>query len=263
MHTHRPARALPSLLIAALLPLAMGAEGDGCAANHQTPAPDVSGTWAIAYDDTLDIRIDIGGAVYTETVGPDGGTVTIEHQGHPLRFDLDCARPEILCPSEAWPETVSISQPEPQYPHRMRVLLPQQRCDGALVAPAPEECGPGTLNPDCEQVCDGEIHVDEVPAFGSIGASGDSFRLLLGAGIATNGLNCALLGWSVADAELETEGAAGDGTWEATAMHAGLVTVGYAGGCLWAGDPDMDGELEALVLGASVELLTGFTGARL
>jgi len=43
----------------------------------------------------------------------------------------------------------------------------------------------------------------------------------------------------------------------------GLVTVGYGGGCLWAGDPNMDGELEALVVGASVTFTTGFSGARL
>ena len=28
---------------------------------------------------------------------------------------------------------------------------------------------------------------------------------------------------------------------------------------LWAGDPDMDGDLEALVLGASIKFTTGFT----
>ncbi len=45
-------------------------------------------------------------------------------------------------------------------------------------------------------------------------------------------------------------------------MDAGLVSVGFAGGCLWAGDPDMDGDLEALLVGASVKFTTGFTGQR-
>ncbi|MCP4447764.1 MAG: hypothetical protein GY811_20865 [Myxococcales bacterium] len=42
----------------------------------------------------------------------------------------------------------------------------------------------------------------------------------------------------------------------------GLVTVGYGGACPWVGDPDMDGDLETLLLGASVEFRTGFTGER-
>src|SRR5688572_3056356 len=143
----------------------------------------------------------------------------------------------------------------------MIFTLPTQSCDGALRAPSDDECGAGTLNPDCESVCDGDIRIRETERFGVIGEDGDSFRLYLGAGIATNGINCALLGWSVADAELQTEGRDTEG-WEATSMSNGLVTVGYAGGCLWIGDPDMDQELEALVIGASVEFTTGFTATR-
>jgi hypothetical protein len=81
--------------------------------------------------------------------------------------------------------------------------------------------------------------------------------------VATNGINCALLGVSLADADLVSEGTAAGGDWIATGMDAGLVTVGYAGGCLWAGDPDMNGELEALLIGAGVTFRTGFTGTRL
>ncbi len=50
--------------------------------------------------------------------------------------------------------------------------------------------------------------------------------------------------------------------WSAVAMDAGLVTIGYAGGCLWAGDPNMDGQLEALVASASIKFTTGFTADR-
>ena len=78
----------------------------------------------------------------------------------------------------------------------------------------------------------------------------------------TNGINCALLGVSLADANLVNSGSAATDDWVAEQMVGGLVTVGYAGGCLWAGDPNMDGNLEALVLGASVEFTTGFTGER-
>jgi hypothetical protein len=255
-------RSLAAALIAALPALA-GAEGDGCAANSTSPAPEVSGEWAIAYDNQLDVEIRIGGAVYNETLPETGGSFVIVHDGLELAFDLDCSRPEIVCPSEAWPETVTVEQRNAELRHQMIVTLPTQRCDGALRTPDAGECGPGTNNPDCEQVCEGPVSVSSTERFGVIGETGETFRLFLGAGIATNGFNCALLAFSLADADLISEGEPGDRDWTAVEMAAGLVTVGYAGGCLWAGDPDMDGELEALLAGASVTFQTGFTGDRL
>jgi hypothetical protein len=245
------------------LPLLLGAKGDGCAANSKSDAPDVTGYWDIEYDDTLGVRIVIGGAVYQEDLGAAGGSFTIDHEGQPITFDLDCDRPEVLCPSEAWPTEVLAEQRNEQFEHRMIVTLPTQSCNGQLVEPADSECGAGTLNEECDMVCDGTITVNEVERFGVIGETGETFRLFLGAGVATNGINCALLAASVADADLVTTGDADSGNWQAESMDAGLVTIGYAGGCLWAGDPDMDGELEALVLGASVVFRTGFTGERL
>ena len=87
--------------------------------------------------------------------------------------------------------------------------------------------------------------------------------LFLGAGVATNGFNCALLAVSVADADLITVGGPDEESWEAEEMAAGLVTVAYAGGCLFAGNIDSDPALEALVIGASIKFTTGFTGTRL
>lgn len=252
-----------SLALVIAMPLLVGARGDGCAANSRTPAPDLEGSWEIVYDDMLDVEIRIGGSVYQESIGAAGGVIEIVHDGQPLSFDLDCERPEILCPSEAWPESVSITQRNAQFEHRMIVELPTQRCAGTLVDADPAECGPDTFNPECDQVCDGDVVTESSERFGVIGEDGESFRLYLGAGIATNGLNCALLGVSLADADLVNSGARGAADWRSESMAAGLVTVGYAGGCLWAGDPDMDAELEALLLGASVKFTTGFTGARL
>jgi len=243
-------------------PLLGGAKGDGCASNSESPAPDVSGTWNIEYDDSLAVEIVVGGSVYEETVGAAGGIIEITHDGVPLTFNLDCELPEIVCPSEAWPAAVEVEQRNEQFEHRMIVTLPQQVCDGTLVAPEPEKCGPDTLNPDCERVCDGDVSTVQRERFGVIGEDGESFRLYLGAGIATNGFNCALLGISLADATLINSGDPDDDTWRSDAMESGLVTVGYAGGCLWAGDPDMDSQLEALLIGASVKFTTGFTGQR-
>jgi hypothetical protein len=241
------------------LPFAMGAQGDGCAAGSKSPAPDVRGTWDVTYDDTIGVEVKIGGAVYTAELGAAGGAVTINHQGKPYTFDLDCSRPDIVCPSEAWPGRVLVEQRDVDHQHQMIVNLPSAQCSGALTKPAPGMCGTGTNNPNCDLVCGGNVTVKTAEAFGVIGEAGESFRLFLGGGIVTNGLNCAMLGYSVADADLVTTGAKGD-DWEATAMRAGLVTIGYAGACVFAGTHN--GETDAVLVGAEVKFTTGFTGTK-
>lgn len=236
---------------------------DGCRAVSSTsPAPDVEGRWAVTYGSTFDVDVAIGGAHYAATVPETGGMVHVEHGGAGFDFEIDCARPEVVCPTEVWPDSVSIDQRDATYQHRMWVTIPSQRCSVALRAPAAAECGEGTSNPDCDPVCDGEITTTEREAFGVIAEDGGSFELLLGGGAASNGVNCVLLGLSVAEADLVTEGRASSNDWRATAMENGEVRTGYAGGCLWAGDPDMDGELQALVLGASLTISVPFDAAR-
>lgn len=245
----------------------MGAGGDeqggqGCAALSESPAPDFAGTWQVDYADDLEIEITLGGAVYTAQLGPAGGTVEIEHEGQPLTFELDCDRPEVVCPSEVWPQTVEAEQRNERYPHQVIMLLPRQQCDGDLVAPAESACGEGTDNPDCDDVCEGEIVTEVREAFGVIDEEAENFELLLGGGIASNGINCALLGLSVARAEIESNNPQAPRGWQARALTNGEVVTGYSGGCLWAGDPNMDGELEALVLGAGVKITTTFEAQR-
>lgn len=251
-------RFLPAVLAFSALPLLGGAKGDGCAANSDSPAPDVEGTWDIAYDDTIGVEVKLGGSVYSTELGANGGAFTITHQGRSYPFNLDCARPEILCPSEAWPKQAVIEQRNVNKQHQMVVTLPQQQCMGSLTKPAAGTCGQGTSNPNCDLVCNGDIAIASRETFGVIGETGETFRLYLGGGIATNGINCALFGWSVADAELTSSGAAHSADWEAHSMDAGLVTVGYAGGCLWAGASG--DRTDALVVGAEVRFTTGFTG---
>ncbi len=251
--------AIRLLSITTALPLMMAAQGDGCAANSTSDAPDVSGVWNIEYDDRIGVEIKIGGAVYSEELGAAGGTITIDHAGKPYTFALDCARPDIVCPSEAWPSRVVIEQRNTAREHQMIVNLPSAECDGSLEKPEPADCGAGTSNPNCDLVCEGDVTVATRETFGVIGEAGNSFRLFLGAGIVTNGINCALLGYSVADADLITEDR-NTPDWTATAMERGLVTIGYSGGCLFAGT--LDSNDEALVVGAEVKFTTGFTGTR-
>lgn len=250
-----------STLASALLLGSVAAKGDGCAVASSSPAPDMAGTWAIDYADDIEIEINLGGSVYQEKVGPEGGTVTIQHAGVPISFDIDCAREDVLCPSEAWPTSVEVEQRESTREHQMVVTLPMQSCAGTLVAPDAASCGEGTLNPECEEICEGDTLIEEREVFGVIGEEGESFRLYLGAGVATNGFNCAALAWSVADADIVSDGEGTD-AWSATAMENGTVTLGYGGGCLWAGQADTDPEIEAAVLSASVTFTTSFTGKR-
>jgi hypothetical protein len=237
----------------------MGAQGDGCAANSTSPAPDVTGTWDITYDDTIGIEVKIGEAHYTAELGAGGGAFTINHNGMPFTFNLDCARADVVCPSEAWPTRVLVEQRDINRQHQMIVNLPQASCMGPLTKPAVGTCGAGTSNPNCDLVCDGGITVKTEERFGVIGEQGESFRLYLGGGIVTNGINCAMLGYSVADADLENTGEAGM-SWESTKMNAGLVTVGFAGACLFAGT--MDNTNSALLVGAELKFTTGFTGIK-
>jgi hypothetical protein len=112
--------------------------------------------------------------------------------------------------------------------------LPAQECDGELREPAPSECGKGTDNPDCDDVCDGEMTTVERPVLGSISEDGEAFDVLLGAGVATNGINCGLLGVSIAKADLVTEET--EMSWTVEGMDNGEVIAAYSGACLWADD---------------------------
>ena len=101
-------------------------------------------------------------------------------------------------------------------------------------------------------------------AFGTIRDDEAGFDILLGGGVATNGVNCAMLSLSVATGELVTTGSAAAENWRATGIVNGRVTTGYAGGCLWAenvGTP-AEPDVRAVVIGAAVEFSTGYTGTR-
>lgn len=247
-------------------PLLMGAKSKGCAGEDntvfsRTDAPSMEGSWDVTYDDRLDVEITIGGSTYFEEIGAQGGVIEIDHDGQPFTFNVDCSLEEVVCPSEVWPGQVSFRQDDEDYPHRVWLQLPDQECSGELVDPDPSECGADTSNPDCDEVCDGEVVATTREAFGTIDEPGESWAVGLGVGLASNGVNCVLLGGSYAEGGLQTTGSAEDGDWEAVATSGDVVTH-YAGGCLWAGDVNADSETEALVLGAWVRFATGFSATK-
>ena len=251
-----------TLVTLSLLPFAFGFTNCGGALFSETEAPDMSGSWDIAYDDQVSVEIEIGGAAYTAALGVQGGSVTIDHDGQPFTFDVQCAREDVVCPSEVWLPQVELEQREARYPNRVWMPVERQVCDGEEVEPAADQCGEGTENPDCDAVCDGELVTQTVDAFGLISEPGDAFALLLGAGVASNGVNCAMLGLSVAEGELVTNRTAAEEPWTVEQVTNGQVSVGYSGACLWADDVDGDEQLEAVAIGAKLIVRTGFEATR-
>lgn len=263
---HRKAHLFSRLPLAAALlaaPLLMAAKGGSCApAAVGTDAPDISGAWALDWQDDLDVEIEIGGQVYHEKLGSKGGVIEITHDGKPLTFDLDCSRPDVVCPSEVWPAGVELEQRSGESARNVHVTIPVSKCQGELVDPEPGSCGAGTHNEACEQVCDGDVVQEKKEVLGRLNSAGDHLSVALGGGVATNGANCALLALSTAEIDVETAGSGEDGDWTAVSFPGAKVVTGFAGGCLWAGDTDGDGTLEGLALGAKVKLSTSFTGER-
>ncbi len=90
--------------------------GGGGGGNNSTPeARDVSGNYALRYDDQLKLRLDVGGAVREVTQQGYGGIVDFGTiNGQPTTLDLTtfCAKPEVRCPSEAFWAKVALTQPD-------------------------------------------------------------------------------------------------------------------------------------------------------
>jgi len=239
--------------------LLVGAEGGGCGAVSTSPAPDFAGTWNVSYADNYDVTIRLGGAVYTEEIDLAGGVITIDHDGQPLRFDLDCSLEAVVCPSEVLPMSVEMTQSNEDFPHQVYMTIPGTRCTSEPVDADPAECGEGTANPDCAPVCDGEVVVEDVRIFGVIDEPGERLDAVLGVGATSNGVNCALLSLSTLTAAINATGSAEGGDWYAQSVD-GQITTAYAGGCVWVAET-VDAELEAVAIGATIEITTDFSAS--
>jgi hypothetical protein len=260
--------------LVALSPFIMAAKSQGCAitdggggssggdvagGSSWVGTPDVRGQWALSWQDDLEVAITIGGTSYTETLGPQGGLVTIHHNGQPFSFDLDCSRDVVVCPSEVWPDSVTFDQDLSFLPRNVYVTIPSHDCDGELVDVDPAECGPEAES--C-QLCDGNTTLSETETIGRISFDNERLAVFLDGGLATSGVTCALLGLSVATADLETTDP-DSGDYRGVALTNGRVITGFGGGCMWVADPDADGSTELLAFGASITFTTHFTGEAL
>lgn len=263
----------PRFVLPALLPTALAA---ACVDN--APASDVRGNYSLTFDDRLTLKLNVGGVDH-EATAREGETVSFEVNGEPITLDLGafCAREDVQCPSETLWTEVSIDQPqiaaENPNTHVINVINNTER-----------DLPPG------QQAAVVSGLVDE----------NDRFWLILGAGSGGEG-DCGLLALSTAEGRFTHEGEreepcptreeddagspdAGDAdagdenegedegedeldggpeapackrlVWDPGApvngIAEGRVKLGYLGVCAFG----------PALLGATLEISTGFTGVR-
>lgn len=236
------------------------------------PAPDLRGEWAVTYDDTLNVEINVGGQVYSGSVMGTAGSFEFTHEGETYTFELDCAEPALICPSEVFAETVTLEQRRfEDAPHQVHMPAAETRCVGRSRAPdeAAGECGGETDIPCDVEICEGTVTETESVSLGSISEPdavvGDTppytISLALGGLItafATSYGVCIGMAGSHAEADIEY-----DGTYDtetngmiATRLANGEVVMTLGGACLVAGAGG--GAAGVALAGAEIQIWTGF-----
>jgi hypothetical protein len=91
--------------------LALGALGAGCGKTAASDlGPDFAGTWDVTYDDALDFELRLPGQVQRAQLGELGGQFSLRDAGAGMELDVDCTRPELVCPAEVWPRELQLEQ---------------------------------------------------------------------------------------------------------------------------------------------------------
>ncbi|HEY6880684.1 MAG TPA: hypothetical protein VI299_21825 [Polyangiales bacterium] len=73
-------------------------------------APDFAGEWDVTYDDALDFELRLPGVVQRVRLAEMGGQFVMGDAGSGLDIDVDCTRPELVCPAEVWPRELTLAQ---------------------------------------------------------------------------------------------------------------------------------------------------------
>lgn len=73
--------------------------------------PDFSGVWDLTYDDSIDVELRIGDRTMRGTLGAQGGSLAFEEANESVDLEVDCARPELVCPAEVWPRELHLAKP--------------------------------------------------------------------------------------------------------------------------------------------------------
>lgn len=239
-------------------------------------ARDVTGNYAIHYDDQLRLQLNVGGAIREVTMNGYGGVADFGViNGSPVTLDLTnfCAKPEVQCPSEIFWTKVAVDQPDLARGYDLQTLVViddrlhaldagvRAAAVGGLIDHAQDDrfilglgAGAGVAG-SCAalsvSLAGGRFsRVGEHEVTSLEPRTQQGKRCALDAGVtdagtllADGGVDCALVEVTKLVAP---EGAVVDG------VKDGKVFVGWAGGCAFG---------PALV-GATLTLETGFTGTR-
>lgn len=72
--------------------------------------PDFAGEWDVTYDDSLDFELRLPGLVQRARLSELGGQFAVRDAGAGFEIDVDCTRPELICPAEVWPRELTLTQ---------------------------------------------------------------------------------------------------------------------------------------------------------
>ncbi len=70
--------------------------------------PDVAGTWDAVFDDTIDVKAQVAGEDYQARTHASGGRVAFHDGASLVQLEVDCARPELVCPEELLPHVLTL-----------------------------------------------------------------------------------------------------------------------------------------------------------
>lgn len=73
--------------------------------------PDFAGVWDVTYDDSVEVEFTLGEQHISSRIDEVGGQVSVRDAGVALDLEVDCTRPELVCPSEVWPRELSLLKP--------------------------------------------------------------------------------------------------------------------------------------------------------
>jgi hypothetical protein len=91
--------------------LALAALGSGCGKTAASGlSPDFAGEWDVTYDDSIRFELRLEGQVQRSELAEPGGQVVLGDAGAALEFDVDCTRPDVVCPTEVWPRELVLTQ---------------------------------------------------------------------------------------------------------------------------------------------------------
>jgi hypothetical protein len=88
--------------------LALGA---GCGKTAASDlSPDFAGNWDVTYDDSIAFELRLPGQVQRAQLEELGGQFSVRDAGVGLEIDVDCTRPELVCPAEVWKRELTLTQ---------------------------------------------------------------------------------------------------------------------------------------------------------